>query len=97
MPKSGHMANQQAKVCAAAIVSLLTGQPVNATPVVNNTCYSMTTDEDSVHVASVHQYDPGKKTMLTVHGSGGVSTAPTALEGKYAFAWAQNIWADTLG
>ena len=97
MPKSGHMANQQAKVCAAAIVSLLTGQPVNATPVVNNTCYSMTTDEDSVHVASVHQYDAAKKTMLTVPGSGGVSTAPTALEGKYAFAWAQNIWADTLG
>jgi hypothetical protein len=91
------MANQQAKVCAAAVVSLLSGGSVNATPVVNNTCYSMTNDADTVHVASVHQYDAAKKTMLTVPGSGGLSPAPTALEGKYAFAWAQNIWADVLG
>jgi len=97
MPKSGHMANQQAKVCAAAIVALLSGGSVNRTPVVTNTCYSMTNDTDTVHVASVHQYDAGKKTMLTVPGSGGLSPAPTALEGKYAFAWAQNVWADILG
>jgi sulfide dehydrogenase [flavocytochrome c] flavoprotein subunit len=96
MPKSGHMANQHAKVCAAAVVSLLTGQTVSATPVLTNTCYSMTNDTDSMHVASVHQYDTGKKTMLAVPGAGGLSTAPTTLEGKYAFAWAQNIWADTL-
>jgi hypothetical protein len=61
-----------------------------------NTCYSMTSDEESVHVASVHQYDAGKKTMLTVAGSGGVSAAPTVIEGGYALAWAQNIWADVL-
>ncbi|GIL04836.1 MAG: cytochrome c [Betaproteobacteria bacterium] len=96
MPKSGHMANQQAKVCAAAVVALLSGGSVSTTPVVNNTCYSMTNDTDTVHVASVHQYDTAKKTMLTVPGSGGLSAAPTALEGKYAFAWAQNIWADML-
>lgn len=97
MPKSGHMANQQAKVCAAAIVALLTGGQVSRTPVVTNTCYSMTNDTDTVHVASVHQYDAEKRTMLAVPGSGGLSPAPTALEGKYAFAWAQNIWADILG
>ena len=54
------------------------------------------TDGDVVHVASVHQYDREKKTMVTVAGSGGVSPGMTALEGSYAFAWAQNIWADTL-
>lgn len=96
MPKSGHMANQQAKVCAAAVIALLSGSSVSSTPVVTNTCYSMTNDTDTVHVASVHQYDAAKKTMLTVPGSGGLSPAPTALEGKYAFAWAQNIWADML-
>ncbi len=96
MPKSGHMANQHAKVCAAAIVALLSGGTVNRTPVVTNTCYSMANDADSFHVASVHQYDPDKKTMSTVPGSGGLSPAATALEGKYAFAWAQNIWADML-
>jgi len=96
MPKSGHMANNQAKVCAAAVVALLTGGTINATPMLTNTCYSMTTDAESVHVASVHQYDAAKKTMLTVPGSGGVSTAPTTIEGDYALAWARNIWADVL-
>ena len=96
MPKSGHMANNQAKVCAAAVVSLLTGGTVNPTPMLTNTCYSMTSDTESVHVASVHQFDAGKKTMLTVAGSGGVSVAPTVIEGDFALSWAKNIWADVL-
>jgi len=96
MPKSGHMANQHAKVAAAAIVSILTGQPVSATPVVTNTCYSFITDKDVVHVASVHQYDRDKKTFLAVPGAGGLSPTWTPLEGEYAFSWAKNIWADAL-
>jgi NADPH-dependent 2,4-dienoyl-CoA reductase/sulfur reductase-like enzyme len=96
MPKSGHMANQHAKTCAAAVVALLTGGVPNDLPIYNNTCYSFVSDEDAVHVASVHRYDAEKKTMLTVPGSGGVSSAASELEGRYALAWAHNIWADTL-
>ncbi len=97
MPKSGHMANQHAKVCAAAVIALLAGQAPNPTPVLTNTCYSFITDSDVVHVCSVHQYDKEKKTVLPVPGSGGVSQAMNALEGGYAFNWATNIWADSLG
>ncbi|MCX7266564.1 MAG: flavocytochrome C [Betaproteobacteria bacterium] len=96
MPKSGHMANQHGKTCAAAVVALLTGKAVNAMPIYNNTCYSFVSAEDVVHVASVHAYDPDKKTMLAVAGAGGVSSAASELEGRYAMAWARNIWADTL-
>jgi NADPH-dependent 2,4-dienoyl-CoA reductase/sulfur reductase-like enzyme len=96
MPKSGHMANQHAKVCAAAVVALLSGQPHNPTPVLTNTCYSMVTDKDSIHVCSIHQWDADKQTVLPVPGSGGLSSAMSELEGTYAFAWARNIWADTL-
>jgi NADH dehydrogenase FAD-containing subunit len=96
MPKSGHMANQHGKTCAAAVVALLTGKQPNAMPIYNNTCYSFVSDEDVVHVASVHRYDAAQKTMLTVPGSGGVSSAANELEGRYALAWARNIWADTL-
>ncbi len=96
MPKSGHMANQHAKVAAAAILNALSGQSPNPTPAINNTCYSFITDKDVVHVCSVHQYDAAKKTLLTVPGSGGVSPAMSAMEGEFAFAWAKNIWADTL-
>jgi NADPH-dependent 2,4-dienoyl-CoA reductase/sulfur reductase-like enzyme len=96
MPKSGHMANQHGKTCAAAVVALLTGKQPNALPIYNNTCYSFVSEEDVVHVSSVHRYDAEKKTMLTVAGSGGVSSAANELEGRYALAWARNIWADTL-
>ena len=96
MPKSGHMANQHGKTCAAAVVALLTGKEVNQLPIYNNTCYSFVSSEDVVHVSSVHRYDAEKKTMLTVPGSGGVSSAANELEGRYALAWARNIWADTL-
>jgi NADPH-dependent 2,4-dienoyl-CoA reductase/sulfur reductase-like enzyme len=96
MPKSGHMANQHGKTCAAAVVSLLQGKEPPALPIYANTCYSFVTDEEVVHVASVHRYDAEKKTMLTVPGSGGVSVAASELEGRYAHAWARNIWADTL-
>jgi hypothetical protein len=48
------------------------------------------------HVASVHRYDEGKKTMVTVDGSGGLSSAANPLEGVYANAWARNIWNDML-
>lgn len=96
MPKSGHMANQHGKTCAAAVVNLLTGHQPPQLPLYANTCYSFVNDEDVVHVASVHRYDAERKTMLTVPGSGGVSVAASELEGRYALAWAQNIWADML-
>ena len=96
MPKSGHMANQQAKVAAAAIIQLLKGEPVNPTPVAMNTCYSFVDGREAIHVASVHQYDAADKTFKTVPGSGGVSAARNQAEARFALAWAENIWADTL-
>lgn len=96
MPKSGHMANQHGKTCAAAVVSLLQGKEVPGMPIYANTCYSFVAADEAVHVASVHRYNAEKKTMLTVEGSGGISTAASELESRYALAWARNIWADTL-
>ena len=97
MPKSGHMANQHAKVAAAAILQLLKGEAVSATPVLVNTCYSFVTAKEAIHVATVHQYDSTEKTFKTVAGSGGVSAGASQLEGRYALSWADNIWADMLG
>lgn len=96
MPKSGHMANQHAKVAAAAVIALLRGESPNPSPVINNTCYSFVSDKQVIHVASVHRYDPEKKTMIVAPGASGVSAAPSELEGTYAESWGQNIWADML-
>jgi sulfite dehydrogenase len=97
MPKSGHMANQHAKVCAAAVIALLHGEAVNPDPMVTNTCYSFVSDKEVIHVASVHKYDAEKRTIVPVPGSGGVSAEPNAIEGRYAEAWGRNIWGDMLG
>jgi len=97
MPKSGSMANNHAKICASAVVALLTGQPTNPQPIINNTCYSYVSGTEAMHVTSIHRYDPAQKTLVTVPGSGGVSSQRSELEKQYADNWAQSIWADTLG
>jgi sulfide dehydrogenase [flavocytochrome c] flavoprotein subunit len=96
MPKSGHMANNQAKVAAAAIVAKIKGLAINTSPMLTNTCYSFVSASEVIHVASVHEYVAAEKTFKAVAGSGGVSAARSELEAQYAMAWARNIWADTL-
>lgn len=96
MPKSGHLANQQAKLAAAAVLQLLQGAPVNPEPLVMNTCYSFVTPDEAMHVASVHRYDAADRTLKPVPGAGGLSAAASAAEAVYAQAWADNIWADSL-
>ncbi|MBI2770211.1 MAG: FAD-dependent oxidoreductase [Burkholderiales bacterium] len=97
MPKSGHMANSHGKVAAAAIVAQLSGWEANPAPMLTNTCFSFVDDRNVIHVASIHEYVAAEKTFKTVAGSGGLSPAPSELEGAYAMDWAHNIWSDTLG
>ena len=95
MPKSGHIANAQAKVCAAAIASLLAGTEPEQQPVFSNTCYSFIDAQQAGHVAAVYRYDKKQQTMIAMPG-GGVSDHASELEGVYANAWANNIWHDSL-
>ena len=95
LPKSAHMATSQARVCANAIVALMSQQAPDASPVFANTCYSFVSDKMAMHVANVYRYDATKKIMVSAEG-GGVSDKPSELEGNYAQAWAKNIWSDVL-
>ena len=94
--KNGHMANNHAKVAAAAIVAELAGVEINPAPMLTNTCYSFVDDRRVMHVASVHAWAPAQKTYLAVPNSGGLSAAASEQEGRYALSWAHNIWADAL-
>lgn len=96
MPKSGHMANNHAKVAAAAIVAQLSGIEPNPQPMLTNTCYSFIDDRNVVHVASVHEYLATERTFKVVQGAGGLSAEASELEGSYANHWARTIWADML-
>ena len=95
LPKSAHMATSQARVCANAIVAMMSQQAPDASPVFANTCYSFVSDKMAMHVANVYRYDANKKIMVSAEG-GGVSDKPSELEGNYAHAWAKNIWSDVL-
>jgi hypothetical protein len=96
MPKSGHMANQEGKVCAGAIAALSLGVPVPDQPIIANTCYSFVSQSEVIHVATVYRYDAAKKTMVAAPG-GGLSEAPNTSEALQAVWWATNIFNDTLG
>lgn len=95
LPKSAHMATSQARVCANAIVAMMSQQAPDASPVFANTCYSFVSDKMAMHVANVYRYDANKKIMVSAEG-GGVSDKPSELEGNYAHAWAKNIWSEVL-
>jgi sulfide dehydrogenase [flavocytochrome c] flavoprotein chain len=95
MPKSASMANNHAKIAAAAIVDLLNGR--NPQPVkILNTCYSFVSQKEAIRVSSVHEWEPGQGTLVAVKGSGGVSAARSEAEANYAWSWARTIWADSL-
>lgn len=100
MPKSGHTANNVAKMTAAAIVSGFHGLK---TPVPShvNTCYSLVGPEYGISVAAVYRLgDDG--VLAGVKGSGGVSPADATKEFRsqeagYAEGWYESITADTFG
>lgn len=95
LPKSAHMATNQAKICANAIVQLMAGALPDPLPVFANTCYSYVNDKSAMHVANVYRYDLTKKIMVSAEG-GGVSASPSEQEAVFASAWARNIWTDVL-
>ncbi len=95
LPKSAHMATNQARICASAIVELMFNRAPDPAPVFANTCYSFVNNQEAIHVATVYRYDANKKIMVAAEG-GGVSAKPSAQEGDYAQAWAMNIWSDVL-
>ena len=95
MPKSGSMANNHAKIAAAAIIEFLNGRTPEPLKIIN-TCYSFVAEKEAIRVSSVHQWDQSQGTLVPVKGSGGVSSARSEAEATYAWNWARTIWADSL-
>jgi sulfide dehydrogenase [flavocytochrome c] flavoprotein subunit len=95
LPKSAHLSNAQAKICARAVVALMLGQAPDPEPAYGNTCYSYIDGKQAMHVSTLYRYDPAKKSMQSDGGSI-LSDHPSAQEGVDADAWAQQIWADVL-
>ena len=98
LPKAGHVANQEAKICADAIVRLLGGQQPDPAPVANSACYSPITAGTASWLTAVYQYDANTLSMK-VAANGGVTTgaAPTASAQVTASNYRQmHTWFNTL-
>lgn len=95
LPKSGHMASSHAKVCAAAIIELMNGRQPDANPSIANTCYSMASNKEAMHVAHVYRFNAEKQEMIAAEG-GGVSSSRSEMEGTLANYWLKNILSDVL-
>lgn len=96
MPKSAHVSNNQAKICASALIELFNDRKPDPYPVIGSTSYSATSDTTSGPIAVVMRYDPDKKAYVRQPG-GGASALSDEANFAYNLAWFDNIWADTLG
>jgi sulfide dehydrogenase [flavocytochrome c] flavoprotein chain len=99
MPKSGFSANSQAKVCAAAIGSLLRDRPLPE-PVLVNTCYSLVAPDYGISIGGPYEVVDGE--IVAIKGVGGLSPqdadrAFRRREADYARSWYANITADMFG
>jgi sulfide dehydrogenase [flavocytochrome c] flavoprotein subunit len=99
MPKSAFSANAQAKVCAAAVASLLDGRRPGDAKLIN-TCYSFVAPDYGISVAGV--YRPANGVLADIEGAGGVSPADAprsfrALEAQYAESWFATTTAEVFG
>lgn len=95
MPKSAHVSNNQAKICAAALVEMYNGREPDPYPVIGSTSYSATSDHTSGPIAVVMRYDPDKEAYIRQPG-GGASEDSDELNFEYNKTWLQHIWADTF-
>jgi sulfide dehydrogenase [flavocytochrome c] flavoprotein chain len=95
-PKAGHIANQEAKVCADAIANLLQGQAIDRAPMTNSACYSTITMNTASWLTAVFAYDAATKTMKVVPNAVGEADQPTAGNFKDMLKWYRSLMSDTF-
>jgi hypothetical protein len=95
-PKAGHIANQEGKVCADAIVRSLTGQAPDPAPMTNSSCYTPITMKTASWLTAVYAYDAPSASMKVV---GGAATESTLIDGdqyEEMEKWFANLMRETF-
>ncbi len=95
-PKAGHIANQEAKVCADAIVRLLAGGQPDPAPVTNSACFSTITMSQASWLTAGFQYDATKGVMVPVAAAGGASPGWSGDHFNQMGKWFNALMADTF-
>lgn len=95
-PKAGHIANQEAKVCADALARIFSGEQPDPAPVTNSACYSTITRTEASWLTAVFQYDAAAKVMTPVARSFAASDGWTPKNFKEMGKWFDALMADTF-
>lgn len=96
-PKSGHMANAQAKICADAIVRAFAGLAPNPAPTTNSACYSPITAKTASWLTAAYQYDPATRSMKVVGDAFGEADEIDGDNYEAMFKWANSLFGDAFG
>ncbi|HMX10071.1 MAG TPA: flavocytochrome C, partial [Burkholderiaceae bacterium] len=95
-PKAGHIANQEAKVCADALTRIFAGGSPDPAPVTNSACFSTITMSKASWLHSFFQYDPVSRTMVGVAAGSGASLGWDADGFEDMGTWFKALMADSF-
>jgi NADPH-dependent 2,4-dienoyl-CoA reductase/sulfur reductase-like enzyme len=92
-PKAGHIGNSEAKICADAILRVLSGEALYASPKTNSACYSPVSSTEASWLSAVFKYDPTTQSMVLANIGDG---KPSKSNYSSMFNWSGNLFADTF-
>jgi NADPH-dependent 2,4-dienoyl-CoA reductase/sulfur reductase-like enzyme len=95
-PKAGHIANQEAKVCADALTRIFAKGSPDPSPVTNSACFSTITTTQASWLHAMYQYDSKTGTMLAVPAATGASVGWDTESFQDMGKWFGALMADTF-
>lgn len=95
-PKAGHIANQEAKVCADAISRIFAGMAPDPAPVTNSACFSTITMREASWLSAGYQYDTTTAAMKLVPASFGASEGWSANNFDQMNNWFKSLMLDSF-
>ena len=95
-PKAGHIANQEAKVCADALSRIFAGGQPDPAPVTNSACFSTITMSQASWLHALFQYDAATASMKPVAAAGAASVGWNGDHFEDMGQWFKALMADTF-
>lgn len=95
-PKAGHIANQEAKICADAIIRSLGGLASDPAPITTSACFSTITMSQASWLHAMYEYNAGSKAMQLLPASFAASSGWSSNDFKDMNTWFSSLMADTF-
>ncbi len=95
-PKAGHIANQEAKICADAIIRSLNGLSPDSQPITTSACFSTITMTQASWLHAMFEYNAGTRSMQSIPAAFGASAGWNTENFKDMNTWFESLMSDTF-